>query len=400
MLTVLSIFGTRPEAIKMAPVIQELNAQSHRVCSITCSLGQHRQMLDQVLSLFQIKPDYELHLMQPNQTLSRLTAELFTALDPVISEVKPDWILSQGDTTSVFVAAMSAFYHKIPFGHVEAGLRTGDKEKPFPEEINRRVADIVADLYFAPTESARGALIGEGCRPENIFVTGNTVIDALHNVARRQFDWGSGPLAALPVDKRLVLVTAHRRESFGGPFRELCLAIRELALTLSSDLHFVYPVHLNPNVRQPVSDILSGLPNVSLIEPLDYLCMVHLMKRSTLILTDSGGIQEEAPGLRVPVLVMRDTTERPEGVETGVVRLVGTQKQRIVKEAKTLLSDPIAHAAMSAGANPYGDGKAAHRIVSILLERHDKKGSGRSQSGRFCDRSTAIEAATRSASIT
>lgn len=368
-LTVLSIFGTRPEAIKMAPVIDELNKQSSRVRSVICSVGQHREMLDQVLRLFQITPDYELNLMQPNQTLSQLTGYLFGALDSVVDQVKPDWILAQGDTTSVFVAAMTAFYHKIPFGHVEAGLRSGNRQKPFPEEINRRVADTVADLYFAPTEGARRSLLAEGCCPQDIFVTGNTVIDALHNVAAREYDWRSGPLATLPLDKKLVTITAHRRESFGPPFRELCRAIRDLALEFTDDVHFVYPVHLNPNVLRPVHEILAGLPNVSLIQPVDYLCMVHLLKRSTLVLTDSGGIQEEAPGLRVPALVMRETTERPEGVETGVVRLVGTRRDSIVTEVERLLRDPNAHAAMSTGVNPYGDGKAAKRIVSILLER-------------------------------
>ena len=368
MLTVLSIFGTRPEAIKMAPVIRELRVHSGQVNSVVCSVGQHRQMLDQVLNLFQIQPDYDLNLMRPNQSLSELTAALFSSLDPVIREVKPDWILAQGDTTTVFVASMAAFYHRIRFGHVEAGLRSGDRERPFPEEINRRIADLVSDLYFAPTESARQALLNEGCVPDDIFVTGNTVIDALHDVASRPFDWAASPLAELPQHNRFVLITAHRRESFGEPFRELCLAIRDLACQFP-EVHFVYPVHLNPNVRQPVNDILVNLPNVSLIEPLDYLSLVHLMKRSVLVLTDSGGIQEEAPGLRIPVLVMRDTTERPEGVETGVVRLVGTQRSRIINETERLLCDSSAHAAMSTGVNPYGDGKAASRIVSILLKR-------------------------------
>jgi UDP-N-acetylglucosamine 2-epimerase (non-hydrolysing) len=370
MLTVLNIIGTRPEAIKMAPVVQQLDAHPAQVRSIICSVGQHKEMLDQVLQLFQIKPDFDLQLMQPDQTLSQLSARLFTGLDEVVRKVKPDWILAQGDTTSVFVASMVAFYNRVAFGHVEAGLRSGDKQRPFPEEINRRIADTVADLHFAPTENARRVLIAEGCSPEAVFMTGNTVIDALHSIASREYDWHSGPLAGLPLGKRLVVITAHRRESFGQPFRELCLAIRELALKFSDDVQFVYPVHLNPNVRRPVRELLSGLPNVSLIEPLDYLSMVHLLKHSTLILTDSGGIQEEAPGLRVPVLVMRDTTERPEGVEAGVVRLVGTKRSRIVAEAETLLCDPIAHAAMTTGVNPYGDGHAASRIVSILLERY------------------------------
>ena len=354
----------------MAPVIMELGRQSDCVRSVICSVAQHREMLDQVLSVFAIEPDYDLNLMQPDQSLSQLTAGLFAGLDPVVSEVKPDWILAQGDTTTVFVAAMVAFYHRIAFGHVEAGLRTRDRARPFPEEINRRLADLVASAYFAPTETARQALLREGCCDRDIYVTGNTVVDALNDVAAREYDWKSGPLCQLPLDKRLVLITAHRRESFGDPFRQLCLAIRELAHTFANDsVHFVYPVHLNPHVRQPVNDILSGLPNVSLIEPLDYLSLVHLMKQSTLILTDSGGIQEEAPGLKVPVLVMRDTTERPEGIVTGVVRLVGTQRCRIVREAEKLLRDPASRAAMTAGTNPYGDGRAARRIVAILLER-------------------------------
>jgi UDP-N-acetylglucosamine 2-epimerase (non-hydrolysing) len=325
-------------------------------------------MLDQVLSLFRIVPDYELNLMKPNQTLCQLSAALFSTLEPVVNEVKPDWILAQGDTTSVMVAALTAFYHRIRFGHVEAGLRSRDIYKPFPEEINRRVADMVTQLYFAPTETARQELLSEGCSSKDIFVTGNTVIDSLQNVASRDYDWPSGPLSKIPRDGKLVLITAHRRESFGEPFRELCLAIRDLALRFS-EVHFVYPVHLNPNVRKPVNDILMNVPNVRLIEPIDYLSMVHLLKRSTLVLTDSGGIQEEAPGLRIPALVMRDTTERPEGIQTGVVRLVGTQRHRITSEVERLLCDPAAHAEMSTGVNPYGDGKAAERIVSILLER-------------------------------
>ena len=373
-LTVLSVVGTRPEAIKMAPVVKEFGRHKSQLRSVLCSTGQHREMLDQVFTLFQIKPDIDLNLMKPNQSLSSLTASAFTALDHVIAETKPDWVLAQGDTTTAFVAAMVAFYHKVPFGHVEAGLRTGDKFRPFPEEINRRIADLIADAYFAPTEKARQALLREGCRDSDVYVTGNTVIDAVNEVAARDFHWQSSLLAGLPLDRRLVLITAHRRESFGEPFRELCVAIRDLASRFSHEgVHFVYPVHLNPNVRQPVTDILSGLSNVSLIEPLDYLALVHLLKRATLVLTDSGGIQEEAPGLRVPVLVMRDTTERPEGIDAGVVKLVGTERSRIVKETTALLTDSNAHAAMANGANPYGDGKASARIASILRSRSASK---------------------------
>jgi len=366
-LSVLSVIGTRPEAIKMAPVIRKLRDHPDRVRSVICSAGQHRQMLDQVLGLFRIEPDHDLNLMQPNQTLSQLTAALFTGLDRVIGEVRPDWVLAQGDTTTVFVAAMVAFYHRVPFGHVEAGLRTRDKARPFPEEVNRHVADIVADLHFAPTERARRTLLSEGVSEETVHVTGNTVVDALQEISARPYDWSSGPLASLPQLDQLVLITAHRRESFGEPFRELCLAIRDLARRFPS-VQFVYPVHLNPNVQQPVREILSELTNLTLLEPLDYLSLVQLLKRATVILTDSGGIQEEGVGIGVPVLVMRETTERPEGVEAGAARLVGTRRDRIVTEVERLLRDPSARERMTTAVNPYGDGRAAERIVSILME--------------------------------
>jgi UDP-N-acetylglucosamine 2-epimerase len=369
MTTVLSVIGTRPEAIKMAPVVKQLEKHPDRFRSVVCTTGQHREMLDQVLDLFAITPDYDLNLMQVNQSLAHLTARLFSSLDDVLEEIKPDCVLAEGDTTTVLVASLVAFYRHIPFGHVEAGLRTGDRLRPFPEEINRRLADAVTDLYFAPTERARQALLAEGCSDDHIFVTGNTVIDALLEVAARDYTWAGSPLGGLPQDHQFVLITAHRRESFGEQFRQLCLAIRDLAQEFEADgIHFVYPVHLNPNVRKPVGEILSDVCNVTLMEPLDYYSLVHLMKHSRLILTDSGGIQEEAPSLGVPVLVMRDTTERPEGIEAGVVRLVGTSRERIVREARVLLSDPVAHAAMATKANPYGDGHAAERIVAALME--------------------------------
>jgi UDP-N-acetylglucosamine 2-epimerase (non-hydrolysing) len=369
-LTVLSVFGTRPEAIKMAPVIQRLADHPGRIRSVTCSVGQHREMLNQVLPLFGIRPDHELDVMQPDQGLSQLTSALFAGLDRVVRDVEPDWVLAQGDTTSVFVASMVAYYRRVCFGHVEAGLRTGDKHRPFPEEINRRIADLVSDLHFAPTERARQALLREGCRDEDVHVTGNTVVDALNDVVARPYDWSSSPLARLPRKEMLVLITAHRRESFGEPFRDLCLAIRDLSRRFQNgEVQFVYPVHLNPNVRKPVSEILSGLSNVSLIDPLDYLSLVQLLKRSTVILTDSGGIQEEGVGLRVPVLVMRDTTERPEGVEAGAARLVGTSRERIFAETERLLTDPQARREMAVATNPYGDGRAGERIVSLLLDR-------------------------------
>lgn len=370
MLKVLTIIGTRPEAIKMAPVVRELERHRARVRCLVCVTSQHRQMLDQVLDVFGIHPDIDLDIMEPGQTLSDLTARMLTALGPVVTRTAPDWIVAQGDTTTVLVAALVAYYHRTPFAHVEAGLRTGDRWRPFPEEMNRRSADAFADLLFAPTEPSRQALLREGHPDERIVVTGNTVVDALLQVAEQSYDWDTGPLARLPRDRRIVLITAHRRESFGPPLREICLAIRELARQFEPEaFHFVYPVHLNPNVRQAVADSLTGAPNVSLIEPLDYVSLVHLMKRAIVVLTDSGGIQEEAPSLRVPVLIMRDVTERPEGVEAGVAKIVGTDRARIVAETTRLLRDPAAYAAMATGANPYGDGHAATRIVEALLSR-------------------------------
>lgn len=379
-LRVLNIVGTRPEAIKMAPIILAMKADPDRFDPILCVTGQHRELLDQAVTLFGLTVDQELNAMDPNQTLSGLAARLFAALDPLIERERPDWILAQGDTTTVMVAALCAFHRRLKFGHVEAGLRTGDRGRPFPEEVNRRIADLVATAYFAPTQLARRTLLAEGVLDAAIIVSGNTVIDALHRVAAMECDWTTGPLAALPFAapspappppnaRTLVLVTAHRRESFGEPFREICMAVRDLALRFGpAGVHLVYPVHPNPNARDPAYEILAGVSNVSLIEPLDYLSLVHLMKRSRLILTDSGGIQEEAPGLGVPVLVMREVTERPEGVEAGVVKLVGVSREGIVREASRLLEDPAAHAAMAAGANPYGDGRAAPRILNALLE--------------------------------
>ena len=369
MLTVLSVIGTRPEAIKMAPVIKQLGKLSRRVRSVVCVTGQHRQMLDQVLNLFGISPDYDLDLMRPDQTLCELTGRLFIRLEPVVQQVQPDWILAQGDTTTVMVAALVGFYHKVWFGHVEAGLRTGDKMRPYPEEVNRRVTDIVADAFFAPTERARQTLIDEGVSESVVFLTGNTVVDALLDVTEWEYDWNAGPLAQIPTAERIVLFTAHRRESFGHDLSQLCLALRELAARLEGHgVHFVFPVHLNPKVRKQVYETLRSSKNVSLIGPLDYLSQINLIKRSTLILTDSGGIQEEAPSFGVPVLVMREQTERPEAIEAGVACLVGTDCDRIVSTAERLLQDPVALSAMRAPQNPYGDGKAAQRIVSVLVQ--------------------------------
>jgi UDP-N-acetylglucosamine 2-epimerase (non-hydrolysing) len=371
-LRVLSIFGTRPEAVKMAPVVYALKA-APGVESRVCVTAQHREMLDQVLNLFDIRPDIDLNLMRPDQSLAEITAAIFTHLDPVLEKEKPDWILVQGDTTTVMAAALAAYYRRIRVGHVEAGLRTNDKWQPFPEEINRRVAGVVADLHFAPTERSRQNLLREGVPDERIAVTGNPVIDALQRVARQPEPaevvellerHGVAPLGS----KRLILVTAHRRENFGQPLENICLALRDIAETYPEDVHLIYPVHLNPNVQAPVHRLLDGVSNISLLQPLDYLPMVHLMKHADLVLTDSGGLQEEAPGLSVPVLVLRATTERPEGVEAGVVRLVGTQREDIVREARRLLDDPAAHAAMAHAANPFGDGHAAEHIVRALLD--------------------------------
>lgn len=362
---VLSIFGTRPEAIKMAPVVKELSRHSE-ITNKVCVTAQHRQMLDQVLSLFAISPDYDLNLMQPNQSLAQLTAVALMELDVVLEREKPDWVLTQGDTTTAMVGALAAFYRGVKVGHVEAGLRTWDKSQPFPEEINRKIADAVCDLHFAPTVQSRENLLRESVNPESIIVTGNTVIDALLEVAAKNYDWNSGELAAVPLDKRIILVTAHRRENFGQPLLEICQALKEIA-ACSADVQIVYPVHLNPNVRQVVTAELGDIANITLLEPLDYLPLVQLMKASVLVLTDSGGLQEEAPGLGKPVLVLREVTERPEGVAAGTVQLVGTDSNRIVAATMRLLSDADEYNRMARAVNPYGDGKSSQRIVESLL---------------------------------
>lgn len=382
-LRVLSIFGTRPEAIKMAPVVRTLE-QTPGIESLVCVTAQHRQMLDQVLNLFHIIPDYDLNLMRPDQSLAQLTAAVFEGLDPVLAETQPHWVLVQGDTTTVMAATLAAYYRRIRVGHVEAGLRTGDKWQPFPEEINRRVASVTADLHFAPTQQSRLNLLREGISDELISVTGNTVIDALQAVARLPVNAGFlDYLAGLgipeafcrPADDpeqasrpRLVLITAHRRENFGQPLEDICAALRSLAETYGpEEIHLIYPVHLNPNVQEPVRRLLGNVPNITLLPPLDYFPMVHLLKQTALLLTDSGGLQEEAPGLGVPVLVMRRVTERPEGVKAGTVRLVGTDTETILLESRRLLDDAEAHRSMAQAVNPYGDGKAAGRIVRTIL---------------------------------
>lgn len=371
-LRVMTVLGTRPEAIKLAPVIQRL-AVNERVESIVVATAQHRKMLDQVLSLFNIHPKRDLNLMREDQSLANLTAAIFTSLDPLLEEYQPDWLLAQGDTTTVMASALAAFYRQVRFGHVEAGLRTGDKRQPFPEEINRRVASVVADLHFAPTQWAKQNLLREGI-PENLIrVTGNTIIDALDQIRKLPMPAEIEKLLTekkiLSGERELVVVTAHRRESFGAPIREICGALKTLAEKFSDRVELVYPVHLNPNIQQPVHEILDGLSNVTLLPPLEYLPLIHLLMRARLILTDSGGIQEEATGLGIPCLVLREMTERPEGVQAGVLKLVGTSPQKIVSEASLLLENGQAYQKMAHAANPYGDGHAAGRIVSALLEQ-------------------------------
>ncbi|MGE5563250.1 MAG: non-hydrolyzing UDP-N-acetylglucosamine 2-epimerase [Bacillota bacterium] len=370
---VLSIFGTRPEAIKMAPVIRALESDS-RFRSLVCVTAQHRHMLDQVLEIFGVTPDYDLDLMTAGQDLTDVTVGVLAGLREIIAEARPDIILVHGDTTTTLAATLAGYYAKVPVGHVEAGLRTGNRYSPWPEEINRKVASTVATLHFAPTEEARSNLLREGVAAGDIFVTGNTVVDALLGVVDRIE--GSPELATslsedvpLRKDRRTILITGHRRENFGGGFERICTAIAKLARR--PDVEIVYPVHLNPNVREPVERLLGGLPNVRLLPPLDYLPFVNLLRRCYLVLTDSGGVQEEAPSLGKPVLVMRDTTERPEAVEAGTVRLVGTSIERIVGEATRLLDDDGAYSEMSVAHNPYGDGQAARRIIAALASHFD-----------------------------
>ncbi len=364
------IFGTRPEAIKLAPVILELKKYCELEINI-CVTAQHREMLDQVLEVFNIKPDVDLNIMKANQSLSELTHRAIKLLDEYFLEHKPDIILVQGDTTTVFAASLAAFYHKIAIGHVEAGLRTWNKFSPFPEEINRVLTTKLTDIHFAPTQLSKDNLLKEGISEEKIFITGNTVIDALF-IARDKIKNKKVSIPGLSIDftvqeNSIILITGHRRENFGEGFLQICQAIAELADKFTQ-YNFVYPVHLNPNVRKPVFDILSKQKNIFLIEPLTYLPFIYLMDKSKIILTDSGGVQEEAPSLGKPVLVMRENTERPEGVDAGTVRLVGAKKDMIVKEATKLLTDETEYLKMANAVNPYGDGMASKRIADILLK--------------------------------
>lgn len=362
LMKIISVFGTRPEAVKMAPVVAELRKHA-QIESKVLVTAQHRDMLDQVLEIFSITPDYDLNVMQDNQTPTDVAAEVLKRLQPILRDEKPDWILVQGDTTTVLAASLAAFYSRVKVGHVEAGLRTYDRNNPFPEEINRVLADQLSDLHFAPTDTARHALLKEAIPPERIHVTGNTVIDALRVIVARPVN---GALPSYPAGKRLVLVTAHRRENFGQPFANMLAALKQIADR--DDVHLIYPVHPNPNVRGPAHEVLGTHPHVTLLPPMDYLAFAHLIGKAHLILTDSGGIQEEAPGLGVPVLVMRNVTERPEAVAAGTAKLVGTETATIVREAIRLLDDSAAHEAMARAVNPFGDGHAAERIVSILLQ--------------------------------
>ena len=391
MKTILLVFGTRPEAIKMAPLVKKLQSEPDKFKTVVCVTAQHRQMLDQVLHIFDIKPDYDLDIMKPNQDLYDVTSRVLLGMRDVLKEVQPDVVLVHGDTTTSTAAALAAFYQQIPVGHVEAGLRTGNIYSPWPEEMNRQITGRITTHHFAPTPLAKQNLLDENVRPEQIVVTGNTVIDALYMVVEKIKNDAAlqGQLRAVLKDagydttrldgsRRLVLITGHRRENFGDGFISMCTAIRDLAAKYP-DVDFVYPMHLNPNVRKPIHEVFGNIApqtihntsniihsNLFFIEPLEYLSFVYLMEKSTIVLTDSGGIQEEAPGLGKPVLVMRDTTERPEALESGTVHLVGTNYDKIVGEVSTLLDDAEAYEKMSQAVNPYGDGMACSRISDYL----------------------------------
>lgn len=352
------VIGTRPEAIKMAPVVMRLRKEPWCECMVLCT-AQHRELLDQVLELFRLRPDADFGVMRPNQSLAGLTSRLLESFDEILTRIRPDAVLAQGDTTTTLAAALSSFYHKVPFGHVEAGLRTGNLYGPYPEEMNRLMASRIARWHFAPTQQAAANLLAEGIEPGQVHVTGNTVIDALLQVAAQADE------RIAPPGLRLVLVTAHRRENFGPPLEHICRAIRHLA-ERRADIQFLYPVHPNPNVQRIVHEVLGGHPRVRLVAPLDYRAFVAAMQQAHFILTDSGGVQEEAPALGKPVLVLREETERPEAVAAGVVRLVGANFDRIVAESTRLLDDCAYYAAMAHGVSPYGDGRAAERIASLL----------------------------------
>jgi UDP-N-acetylglucosamine 2-epimerase (non-hydrolysing) len=360
------VFGTRPDTIKMAPIILELQKFPEQFEVVTIATAQHRQMLDQVLVVFNIKSSYDLDIMAPKQTLASLTAKIITGLDEIFAKEKPDMVLVQGDTSTTCIGSLAAFYHQIPVGHIEAGLRTNEKANPFPEEINRRITGVISDLHFAPTETAKHSLLKENVNPSTIFVTGNTVVDALEYTVRENYKFAV-PILDTIVNKgkKIVLITMHRRENWGLPMEGACKAIRRLALKYP-DLEFLFPVHMNPIVREVVYPILQDLPNISLIEPLDYLDFVNIMAKSYLIFTDSGGVQEEGPHFGIPILVLRSVTERPDAVNFGTVKLVGLDEENIFNTAVQLIDNKVAYAKMANAVNPYGDGLSAVRTIKII----------------------------------
>ncbi len=368
MIKVMSIFGTRPEAIKMAPLVKELERREE-IESIVCVTAQHRQMLDQVLETFDIKPDYDLNIMKDGQTLGDVTTRALNGLEDVIKEVKPNIVLVHGDTTTTFAGALAAFYNQVDIGHVEAGLRTNDKYSPFPEEMNRQMVSCMADMNFAPTKLSADNLLKENRKKESIYITGNTAIDAMATTVRK--DYSHKELDWIKDGEKLILLTAHRRENLGEPMRHIFTAIKRIVDEFE-DVKVIYPIHMNPLVRSVAKEVFEGTDRVKLIEPLEVFDFHNFINRSYIILTDSGGIQEEAPGLGKPVLVLRDTTERPEGIEAGTLKLVGTDSERIYEETKKLLTDKSVYDSMSESCNPYGDGHASERIVDAIIERYSK----------------------------
>ena len=367
MIKVMTVFGTRPEAIKMAPLVKELKSRKEIEC-IVCVTAQHRQMLDQVLEVFDIKPDYDLDIMKQGQTLSDITSRVLYGLEGVIKEVKPDIVLVHGDTTTTFAGALAAYYNQVDIGHVEAGLRTWNKYSPYPEEMNRQMVGVMADMHFAPTENSKKSLLKENKDESKIYVTGNTAIDALATTVKEDY---SHPIFDWIGNDRMILLTAHRRENLGEPMRGMFKAIKRITDEFS-DVKVVYPVHLNPKVRDVANEIFGDDDKVKLIDPLEVIDFHNFLAKSYLILTDSGGIQEEAPSLGKPVLVLRDTTERPEGIEAGTLKLVGTNEEIIYNETKKLLTDNAEYERMSKASNPYGDGKASKRIVDAIIEKYSK----------------------------
>lgn len=366
MLKVMCVIGTRPEAIKMAPVIRELKNSPQEFSVITCITGQHREMLDQVMATFGLRADYDFNLMRSGSSLSSIAASVLSALDPILAKVQPDWVLVHGDTSTAMAAALAAFHRGIQVGHIEAGLRTWDIRQPFPEEANRRIISSVGDLHFAPTNLSRKNLVSDGVAEESVIVTGNTAIDALQWALTMPDQPGSNALAEVPAGRRLIIVTAHRRENHGGPLLDICWALRDIAEKYPDDVHLAYPVHPNPTVREPVAEILGDCPGITLLPPLGYLPLLLAIRRAVMVLTDSGGLQEEAPSLGKPVLVLRDSTERREAIASGMVRLVGVERARIVAAVSELLDDPQAYRQMCEGVNPYGDGRASQRICQAL----------------------------------